>query len=233
MKTSFALAVLSLFYTHCLAASVDMWSSPLKERAALKYEAIEPEVIKARLGTTPDENSEGGRESGMVWLNCSQQNTFTKHISGLLLPWGELGSSMFRLSSWTWIYMQWARPWAKGTYRICFHWSWYDLPSSWVCYTYSYVRILLTKQDSTMIDVPRSKYLPGPRPNTAGLTYSIRMPQEELWSSELQQHISHALSVPTALRNLDKTGGIWVIDGWNGSLRGDRCRPGQIKLEQG
>lgn len=66
MKTSFALAVLSLFYTHCLAASVDMWSSPLKGRAALKYEAIEPEVIKARLGTTPDENSEGGRESGMV-----------------------------------------------------------------------------------------------------------------------------------------------------------------------
>ncbi|KAF5577557.1 hypothetical protein FPCIR_12047 [Fusarium pseudocircinatum] len=47
MKTFFALFVLSFFYTHCPAASVDMWSSPLKERAALKYEAIEPEVVKA------------------------------------------------------------------------------------------------------------------------------------------------------------------------------------------
>lgn len=86
MKTSLALSVLSLFYTHCLAASVDMWSSPLKERAALKYEAIEPEVVKARIGTTPEENSEGGRESGMVGWNCSQQVVFAKQISGLLLP---------------------------------------------------------------------------------------------------------------------------------------------------
>jgi hypothetical protein len=63
-----------------------------------------------------------------------------------------------------------------------------------------------------MIDVPRSKYLPGLRPSTAGLTYFIRMPQEELSSSELQQHILHALSVPIALRNLDKTGGTFVND---------------------
>ncbi|QGI60666.1 hypothetical protein CEK26_004637 [Fusarium fujikuroi] len=73
MKTSFALSVLSLFYTHCLAASVDMWSSPLKERAALKYEAIEPEVVKARIGTTPEENSEGDRESGTVYF-CREEN---------------------------------------------------------------------------------------------------------------------------------------------------------------
>ncbi|KAI1032183.1 hypothetical protein LB503_010869 [Fusarium chuoi] len=86
MKTSFELSVLSLFYTYCLAASVDMWYSPLKERAALKYEAIEPEVVKARIGTTPEENSEGGRESGMVGWNYSQQVTFAKQISGLLLP---------------------------------------------------------------------------------------------------------------------------------------------------
>lgn len=38
-----------------------------------------------------------------------------------------------------------------------------------------------------------------------GLTSSIKMPQEGLSSSELQQHISHALRVPTASRNLDKT----------------------------
>jgi hypothetical protein len=86
MKTYFALFVLSFFYTHCLAASVDMWSSPLKERVALKYEAIEPEVVKARIGTTPGDNSEGGRESGMVGWKCSQQIAFTKHISGVLLP---------------------------------------------------------------------------------------------------------------------------------------------------
>ncbi|KAF5550457.1 Tox1 [Fusarium mexicanum] len=73
MKTSFALSVLSFFYTHCIAASVDIWSSPIKERAALKYEAIEPEVVKARIGTTPDENSEGGRESGMVYF-CREEN---------------------------------------------------------------------------------------------------------------------------------------------------------------
>ncbi|KAF5691619.1 hypothetical protein FCIRC_367 [Fusarium circinatum] len=73
MKTSFALFVLSFFYTHCIAASVDIWSSPIKERAALKYEAIEPEVVKARIGTTPDENSEGGRESGMVYF-CREEN---------------------------------------------------------------------------------------------------------------------------------------------------------------
>lgn len=86
MKTSFALSVLPFFYTHCIAASVDIWSSPIKERAALKYEAIEPEVVKARIGTTPDENSEGGRESGMVGWSCFQQIAFTKHVSGLFLP---------------------------------------------------------------------------------------------------------------------------------------------------
>jgi hypothetical protein len=63
-----------------------MWSSPLKERAALKYEAIEPEVIKARLGTTPDENSEGDREPGMVGLKGFRPITYTNHTSGLLLP---------------------------------------------------------------------------------------------------------------------------------------------------
>nr|RBQ87058.1 hypothetical protein FVER53263_04123 [Fusarium verticillioides] len=73
MKTYFALFVLSFFYPHCLAASVDTWSSPLKERTTLKYEAIEPEVVKARIGTTPGDNSEGGRESGMVYF-CREEN---------------------------------------------------------------------------------------------------------------------------------------------------------------
>ncbi|CCT64346.1 uncharacterized protein FFUJ_04439 [Fusarium fujikuroi IMI 58289] len=177
MKTSFALSVLSLFYTHCLAASVDMWSSPLKERAALKYEAIEPEVVKARIGTTPEENSEGDRESGTVYF-CREENWGAPCFAyrpELEYTCNELGSEL------------------KGHIGSVF----VD-PDS-------YVRILLTKQDSTMIDVPRSKYLLGPRPSMVGLTYSIKMPQGGLSSSELQQHTSHALSVPSALGNLDKT----------------------------
>ncbi|KAF9775136.1 hypothetical protein IL306_006799, partial [Fusarium sp. DS 682] len=73
MKLSFALVVLSFFTSQSFAASVDMWSSPLKERAAPKYEAIEPEVIKARLGTAPDEKVEGNREPGMVYF-CREEN---------------------------------------------------------------------------------------------------------------------------------------------------------------
>ncbi|KAI1055103.1 hypothetical protein LB506_007008 [Fusarium annulatum] len=166
MKTSFALPLLSLFYTHCLAASVDMWSSPLKERAALKYEAIEPEVVKARIGTTPEENSEGDRDSGMVYF-CREENWGAPCFAyrpELEYTCNELGSEL------------------KG-----------------------HIGSVFVDPDSTMIDVPRSKYLPGPRPSMVGLTYSIKMPQEGLSSSELQQHTSHALSVPSALGNLDKT----------------------------
>ncbi|KAF4452804.1 hypothetical protein F53441_4423 [Fusarium austroafricanum] len=73
MKSSFAFAVFSLFASQCLAASVDMWSAPLKERGAAKYEPIKPEVIKARLGTTAEENSEGDRKPGMIYF-CREEN---------------------------------------------------------------------------------------------------------------------------------------------------------------
>jgi hypothetical protein len=66
MKSSLALAVLSLFASQGLSASVDMWSSPLSERGAPNYKPIEPKVIKSRLGTTPQENSDGGRKPGSV-----------------------------------------------------------------------------------------------------------------------------------------------------------------------
>lgn len=69
MKSSFALVVLSLLASSGLSASVDMWSSPLSERGAPKFEPIDPKVIKSRLGTTPQENSDGGRKPGSVWIN--------------------------------------------------------------------------------------------------------------------------------------------------------------------
>jgi hypothetical protein len=43
-----------------------MWSSPLTDRSAPVFESIEPDVIKARLGTTPKENDEGDRQAGTV-----------------------------------------------------------------------------------------------------------------------------------------------------------------------
>ncbi|KAL4729343.1 hypothetical protein ACLX1H_003759 [Fusarium chlamydosporum] len=73
MKSSFALTILSLFASHGLSASVDMWSSPLSERDAPNYKPIEPEVIKSRLDTTPQENSDGGREPGSVYF-CRGEN---------------------------------------------------------------------------------------------------------------------------------------------------------------
>ncbi|RBR06112.1 hypothetical protein FVER53590_04124 [Fusarium verticillioides] len=153
MKTYFALFVLSFFYPHCLAASVDTWSSPLKERTTLKYEAIKPEVVKARIGTTPGDNSEGGRESGMVYF-CREEN--------------------------------WGAP--CFAYRPELEYTCNELGPE-----------LKGHIGSVFVD-------PGMICRLAG------MPQEELSSSELQQHISHALSVPIALRNLDKTDGTFVND---------------------
>ncbi|KAF4334649.1 Tox1 [Fusarium beomiforme] len=73
MQLSFVLVALSFLTTQSFSASVDIWSSLLKERAAPKYETIEPEVIKARLGTTPDGKVEANREPGMVYF-CREEN---------------------------------------------------------------------------------------------------------------------------------------------------------------
>ncbi|KAI8723702.1 hypothetical protein NCS52_00226800 [Fusarium sp. LHS14.1] len=73
MKSTFTLAALSLFASQCFAASVDMWSAPLSARSAAKYEPIDPEVIKSRLGTTPEENDPEHRHPGMVYF-CREEN---------------------------------------------------------------------------------------------------------------------------------------------------------------
>ncbi|KAM0298629.1 hypothetical protein ACHAPM_008703 [Fusarium culmorum] len=73
MKSSLALAVLSFFASRGLSASVDMWSSPLSERGAPNYKPIEPKLIKSRLGTTPQENSDGDRKPGSVYF-CRGEN---------------------------------------------------------------------------------------------------------------------------------------------------------------
>ncbi|KAF4965782.1 hypothetical protein FSARC_6453 [Fusarium sarcochroum] len=72
MKACYAFAALSLYASQCLAASVDMWSSP-EARNSPAYKSIKPEVIKARLGTTPKENSEGDRKPGSVYF-CREEN---------------------------------------------------------------------------------------------------------------------------------------------------------------
>jgi hypothetical protein len=66
MKSSLAFALLTFFTSQGLSASVDMWSSPLSERGAPNYKPIEPKVIKSRLGTTPQESSDGDRKPGSV-----------------------------------------------------------------------------------------------------------------------------------------------------------------------
>lgn len=89
MKSTFTLAALSLFASQCLAASVDMWSAPLSARSAAKYEPIDPEVIKSRLGTTPEEHDQENRHPGMVGFNPAA-TVLTRIIAngglGLLLP---------------------------------------------------------------------------------------------------------------------------------------------------
>ncbi|KAM0252278.1 hypothetical protein ACHAP5_001264 [Fusarium lateritium] len=64
---------MSLFASHCLSVSVDMWSSPLADQSAPVFESIEPDIIKARLGTTPNENDEGDRQPGTVYF-CREEN---------------------------------------------------------------------------------------------------------------------------------------------------------------
>ncbi|KAF5026722.1 hypothetical protein F66182_1190 [Fusarium sp. NRRL 66182] len=73
MKSTHAFAVLSLFASQCLSASVDMWSSPLTDRSVANYESIEPNVLKSRLGTTPQEQSAGGRKPDTIYF-CRDEN---------------------------------------------------------------------------------------------------------------------------------------------------------------
>ncbi|KAF4976113.1 hypothetical protein FZEAL_7183 [Fusarium zealandicum] len=50
-----------------------MWSSPLQARDVPKYEPIDPEELKSRLGTTPLEHDSTERHSGMVYF-CREEN---------------------------------------------------------------------------------------------------------------------------------------------------------------
>ncbi|KAK7432664.1 hypothetical protein QQZ08_000874 [Neonectria magnoliae] len=75
MKLTYAPLIISLLSYSSLAASVDMWSSPLlSTRAAVpRNEPIDPEELKARLGTTPDEYKPDERHAGMVYF-CRDEN---------------------------------------------------------------------------------------------------------------------------------------------------------------
>lgn len=65
MKFTQVFTLLAFSAQQCLAASVDMFSS-LQARDVPIYESIDPQELRARLGTTPAEYNPEERHPGIV-----------------------------------------------------------------------------------------------------------------------------------------------------------------------